>query len=109
MPSISRPLSRLALPALLLVAAPGGAFAGDHRCRVPMADWQPRAAVQTLAEAQGLTVRRIKIDDGCYELDARDPQGRAVEMKLDPATLEVLHDKIEEDDDQHEHGHGHGD
>jgi len=106
MPSFSRPLSRLALPALLLLAAPGAAFAGDHHCRVPMADWQPRAAVQALAEAQGLTVRRIKIDDGCYELDARDAEGRAVELKLDPATLEVLKGEIEEDDDRHEHGHG---
>jgi len=109
MSSFSRPLSRLALPALLLVAAPGGAFAGDHHCRVPMADWQPREAVQALAESQGLTVRRIKIDDGCYELDARDAQDRAVRMKLDPATLEVLHDQTEDDDDHDHHGHGHGD
>lgn len=106
MSSFSRPLSRLALPALLLVAAPGGAFAGELHCRVPMADWQPRAAVQALAEAQGLTVRRIKIDDGCYELDARDAQGRAVEMKLDPATLEVLKGEVDEDDDHHGYGHG---
>ncbi len=84
--------------ALLWGASASAAVARDVHCRVPMADWQPREAVEAAAAAQGLTVRRIKIDDGCYELDARDAQGRRVKLRLDPATLSVL--GTEEDDDE---------
>ena len=62
----------------------------DDACTVPMADWQPRAAVQQMAEAQGWTVRRIKIDDGCYEIDASDAEGRAIEVKVDPSSLAIM-------------------
>lgn len=64
-----------------------------------MADWQPREAVKAFAETKGLTVRRIKIDDGCYEVYASDAQGRLVELRLDPATLEELGTKSEDDND----------
>lgn len=63
---------------------------GNGECRVPMADWQPREAVKALADAEGWIVRRIKIDDGCYEIKGRDAEGREIEVKLDPATLDVV-------------------
>ncbi len=72
---------------------------GDGDCRVPMADWQPREAVQAMAETQGWTVRRIKTDDGCYEVKGRDAQGRRIEVKLDPATLALVEMEYEDDDD----------
>lgn len=84
----------------------GPALAGDD-CAVPMTDWQPRDAVLRLAAAQGWQVRRIKIDDGCYELIGRDADGRAIEVKLDPATLGVVEMEFEsrqdDDDDTTEH------
>ena len=102
MPNFRRPLARLAFAALGPCLVAGAALAGEDHCRVPMAEWQPRAAVQAQAEAQGLTVRRIKIDDGCYEVHARDAQGREVELTLDPATLAVVQSEFEGD---HEHDH----
>ena len=68
----------------------------DEDCAVPMANWQPRAAVQDMATAQGWTVRRIKIDDGCYEIHGSDATGRAIEVKVDPATLEVIEIEYED-------------
>ncbi|MBC7146990.1 MAG: PepSY domain-containing protein [Thioclava marina] len=106
MPNPIRPFSRLALIALGPLLVAGAALAGEDHCRVPMADWQPRDAVQALAEAQGLTVRRIKIDDGCYEVHARDAQGREVELKLDPATLAVVESEFEGDRERR-HGPDH--
>ena len=41
-------------------------------------------------------MRRIKIDDGCYEIDARDSDGKSIEATIHPATLEVL--KIEHEE-----------
>lgn len=85
------------------LGATGMAFAGDD-CRVPKADWQPREAVQAMAEAQGWTVRRIKTDDGCYEVKGRDAQGRQIEAKLDPATLKVVEIEYDDDDDDDDDG-----
>ncbi|MCC3305095.1 PepSY domain-containing protein [Sneathiella sp. HT1-7] len=77
----------------------GMALADDDDCRVPMADWQPREAVQNMAEAQGWTVRRIKTDDGCYEIKGRDAQGREIEVKVDPGTLAIVEMEYDDDDD----------
>lgn len=74
---------------IVAVFAAGPALARD-RCTAPMAEWQPREAVLGLAQENGWTVRRIKIDDGCYELDGTDSEGRRIEVKLDPATLRVI-------------------
>lgn len=88
---------RKTLTILALVAGlPAAAALADDDCFVPMADWQPREAVAKLAEARGWTVRRIKIDDGCYEIDGKDQAGRRIEVTVHPATLEVL--KIENED-----------
>lgn len=63
---------------------------GDGECRVPMESWQPRDAVQKMAEAEGWTVNRIKTDDGCYEIKGVDTQNREIEVKVDPASLEIV-------------------
>ncbi|WP_135451279.1 PepSY domain-containing protein [Tabrizicola caldifontis] len=83
-----------------LAAITGGAAFADDDCFVPMANWQPREAVARLAAEQGWTVRRIKIDDGCYEIDGRNADGRAIEAKIHPGTLQIL--EVEFDDDEHD-------
>ena len=50
-----------------LAVFPVGVAMADDDCIVPMADWQPRDAVLRMAADNGWSVRRIKIDDGCYE------------------------------------------
>lgn len=85
-----------------LAALPAGAALADDDCFVPMADWQPRAAVAEFAISQGWEVRRIKIDDGCYEIDGRDAQGRAIEVKLHPGMLQIIEFEFEDDDDDRE-------
>jgi hypothetical protein len=59
-------------------------MADDDDCRVPMAQWQPREAIQQMAKAHGWTVQRITIDDGCNEIKGQDDNGRAIEVKVDP-------------------------
>ncbi|WP_037546045.1 PepSY domain-containing protein, partial [Stappia stellulata] len=78
------------LAVLLSLGTIGTARADDDDCSVPMEQWQPRTAVESMAETKGWSVRRIKIDDGCYEIKGRDTQGRKIEVKLDPATLDVV-------------------
>ncbi|GER08701.1 hypothetical protein GCM10007972_27190 [Iodidimonas muriae] len=94
------------LAGLAGLGAAGMALADDDDCRVPMADWQPREAVQKMAEAQGWAVRRIKTDDGCYEIKGRDTQGREIEVKVDPATLAIVEMEYDDDDDDDHRGSG---
>jgi hypothetical protein len=94
--------------ASVLVALCGGllasaALAKEDDCNVPMINWQTRAAVQQRAEAQGWAVRRIKTDDGCYEVYGRDAEGRAIEAKIDPGSLAIVEIEYEgEHDEDHE-------
>ena len=89
-----------------LAGFPAGAALADDDCFVPMADWQPRDAVQRLAEENGWSVRRIKIDDGCYEIDGSDANGRLIEVTLHPATLQMIEFDYEDDgDDGARRGH----
>lgn len=82
---------RLALTILASLAAlPAGSAMADDDCFVPMADWKPREAVATMAADLGWTVRRIKIDDGCYEIVGTDAEGRQIEATVNPSTLEIL-------------------
>lgn len=83
-----------------LMAFPAGMALADDDCFVPMADWQPREALTQLAKDNGWILRRIKIDDGCYEIDGRDAQGRRIEVTIHPATLEVIEIEFEDDDDR---------
>lgn len=79
-----------------LAGLPAGTALAEEGCFVPMSDWQPREAVAKLAETRGWAVRRIKIDDGCYEIDARDQAGKRIQVTVQPATLEVLRIEQEE-------------
>ncbi|WP_415183869.1 PepSY domain-containing protein [Phaeovulum sp.] len=87
----------------LIAAIPAGMAFADDDCSVPLANWQPRAAVEQLARDKGWTLRRIKIDDGCYEIKGRDATGREIKAKIDPATLRVIKMKYKDDDGDRDH------
>ena len=94
-----------------LAVFPAGAALADDDCFAPMAGWQPRHVIAQLAKDNGWTVRRIKIDDGCYEIDGRDADGRRIEVTVHPATLQVIEfeyedDDDDDDDDRHRRGRG---
>jgi hypothetical protein len=78
------------------------AQAREDDCKVLMAQWQPREAVEQMAKAQGWTVRRIKVDDGCYQIRGIDADGREISVKVDPGSLAIVRMK-------HKNGRGDGD
>ncbi|GAB4273275.1 MAG: PepSY domain-containing protein [Pararhodobacter sp.] len=90
----------LILMAAVTVVSAGAALADDDRCRAPRDQWQPREAVMQMAAENGWTVRHIEIDDGCYEIKGRDGDGREIEAKIDPASLQIVEMEFEDDDDR---------
>ena len=88
----------LVLIALAATIMAGPAMA-EEECFVPMQDWQPRELVVQLAADNNWTVRRIKIDDGCYEIKGRDSAGLEIEATVHPATLEIISLEHERDDE----------
>ncbi|TDX31067.1 YpeB-like protein with putative protease inhibitory function [Modicisalibacter xianhensis] len=84
--------TRLFMPAVLLtlsLISMGQALAED-RCQVPKDQWQPQSALEAKLVEQGWTIKRIKEDDGCYEVYATDAEGKRREVYFDPKTLEPV-------------------
>lgn len=86
--------------ALGIAAAPAQA---DDDCDAPVDRWQSRDAVGELASRKGWDLQRVKIDDGCYEIRARDADGRSFKAKLDPETLEIVRIRYRDHDDDRRH------
>ncbi|MDI4665498.1 PepSY domain-containing protein [Xanthobacter autotrophicus] len=82
------------LAAACLIATPAVA---DRDCNVPLADWQPREALQKKLEAEGWTVLSIRSDDGCYKVRATNAQGARLKAKFDPARLERVTGRDDDD------------
>lgn len=59
-------------------------------CYAPISEWQPRNIVKKFVKDQGWKLRRIKVDDGCYEVYAWNGDGKPIEAKVDPATLDIV-------------------
>ena len=75
----------------------------DDDCDVPPGRWQPREAVQAMAQARGWQVDRLRIDDGCYQIRGTDETGRPFKAKIDPATLAIVKMKHRSRSGRHRH------
>lgn len=53
----------------------------------PQEKWQSQAKLEQQLTEKGWTIRRIKIDGGCYEVYALNDKGERVEAYFHPLTL----------------------
>jgi len=77
-----------ALAALSLAAGP--ALAEGKCTSAPKSKWQPRSALESQLQADGYSVRQIKVEGGCYEVYATDKEGKRANMAFNAETLEKL-------------------
>ncbi len=75
---------------LCLTLATAGAFAQHaEKCDpIPKDEWKPQAELERKLTNQGWKIRRVKIENGCYEVYAKDELGRNVEQFFHPKTLD---------------------
>lgn len=78
-------LAAVALASIIL----GSSALADDDCVDPIADWQPREVLRQQLEQQGWTVKRIKVEDGCYEVRGIDGAGNKFKAKYAPASLQI--------------------
>lgn len=83
----SRVVRTFALSMLVFASAP--ALATDDRAGTD----EELARVSEALAAKGYSeVRDLEVDDGRFEVDARNPQNQPVDLELDMKTLEILHE-----------------
>ena len=79
-----------ALTAVAIVMASNAWAAGAACSTAPKAQWQPQSKLEDMLKADGLTVRQIKEENGCYEVYATDTAGKKVNVAYNAETLEKL-------------------
>ena len=82
-----------ALTALALTMA-SPALAGATCTTAPAAQFQPKTVLEAKLKADGLTVRKIKTEKGCYEVYAVDKAGKQANAAFNAETLEKV-DNVE--------------
>lgn len=65
---------------------------GAITCKAsPQSSWKSQEALEAKLVKEGWTVRKSKIDGGCYEVYGSTPSGDRVEAYFHPVTLEKLY------------------
>jgi hypothetical protein len=80
----------LTLTALALLVASPALAAGGTCSTAAVSAFQPKAKLESQLKAEGLTVRQIKVEKGCYEVYALDKAGKKVNVAYNAQTLEKL-------------------
>ena len=83
-------MKSLTVLALLAVAAAGPALAEGKCTSAPKSKWRPRSALEAQLQADGYSIRQIKVEGGCYEVYATDKDGKRANMAFNAETLEKL-------------------
>ena len=72
-----------------VVASP--AFAAGGGCSTaPKSAWQSQTKLESMLKTDGLTVRQIKVEKGCYEVYATDKTGQRLNIAYNAETLQKL-------------------
>jgi hypothetical protein len=66
------------------------ALAAGTCSKAPAAKFKPKTTLEEQLKSEGLTVRQIKVEGGCYEVYAVDKAGKKVNAAYNAETLEKL-------------------
>ena len=80
-------IRRLSLAALVAVIATPVMAAGATCSKAPASKFQPTKTLRAQLTREGMNVRRIKTERGCYEVYAVDKAGKKVNLAFNAETL----------------------
>ncbi len=80
-----------AATAMQFAASPAAMATGKMKCESgPQTSWKSRADLESKLKKDGWTVKKSKVDGGCYEVYGVTPEGQNVEAYFHPVTMEKL-------------------
>jgi len=68
----------------------GSAFAATECSSAPASQWQPKTKLESKLSAEGMKVRQIKTEGGCYEVYATDKSGKRQNLAFNAKTLKQV-------------------
>ncbi|HEY8596337.1 MAG TPA: PepSY domain-containing protein [Devosiaceae bacterium] len=83
-------MKRLIAIGTLAALIAGPAMAAGTCATSPQSQWKPQADLVAMLKKDGLTVRQIKVEKGCYEVYAVDASGKRVNAAYNAETLVKL-------------------
>ncbi len=72
------------------IALSSPAFAAGKCSMAPKSKWQPQAKLEAQLASEGLKVRQVKVENGCYEVYAVAKDGKRENIAFNAETLEKL-------------------
>ncbi len=78
------------LTAIAFVVASPAFAAGGSCSKAPKSAWQPQSKLESMLKADGLTIKQIKVEKGCYEVYATNKAGKRVNAAYNAETLKKL-------------------
>ncbi|TAK41268.1 MAG: PepSY domain-containing protein [Betaproteobacteria bacterium] len=82
--------SLVILAALSFAAFAGASVASETCTQEPKSKWLSQEAIAAKLKEQGFEVSRTETKRSCYEVKAKDAQGKRVELYVDPVTARVV-------------------
>lgn len=79
--------------AALVVGLAAPAFAADKCTNEPKSAWKPQEEAMAKATSLGYTASKVKEEDNCWEVYAKDAEGAKFELFFNPVNLELVRKK----------------
>lgn len=79
--------------AFLTVISTAAASGDDVSCGQDKGQWMSKEQVSAKVTEMGYNVRRVKTEDGCYELYVLDKDGNKSELYMNPVTGDIVKTK----------------
>jgi hypothetical protein len=76
--------------ALAILTMTGQVLAAGTCSTAPADKFKPRATLEAKLKGEGLTVRKIKVEGGCYEVYAVDKAGKKMNVAFNAETLDKV-------------------
>jgi len=84
-------MRHLITASVIAIALASPAMAARTTCDSgPSNTWMSKAEITAKATEMGYEVRRVKVENGCYEVYAISPAGQKVEALFHPVTGELV-------------------
>jgi hypothetical protein len=76
--------------AATIVAGPALAHGFDDCTKEAKDKWKPQAEAEAAATAAGYSVTKSKVEGSCYEVYAKDKDGKKFELFYNPVDLQLV-------------------